>query len=282
MTQDVGVVIATRNRERSLQRTLVELLALPERPPIVLVDNGSTDDTVAVARAAGVRVIALGENIGPAARTVGVRALDTEAIAFADDDSWWAPGALAAAVALLREHPHLALIAARILVGEDERLDPTCAEMARSPLAAASGLPGRPVLGFIACGAVVRRAAYLEVGGFERRFGFGGEEQLLALDLAAAGWQLAYVPEIVAHHHPSRAAAGRDRRPATEVRNLLWSTWLRRALGPALATTVRVGVSSVLTGQGRAVVQALRGLPWALRRRRPLPWELERAVQRLG
>lgn len=282
MTDDIGVVVATRDRQDSLRTALRHLCALPERPPIVVVDNGSSDDTPAVGRAAGVQVIELGRNIGPAARTVGARALDTEAIAFADDDSWWAPGALAKAVRLLREHPRLGLIAARILVGADERLDPTCAVMARSPLPAVEGLPGTPVLGFIACGAIVRRAAYLQVGGFEPRFGIGGEEALLALDLAVAGWQLAYVPEITAHHHPSREATGRERRRASEVCNLLWVTWMRRAAGPALATTLKVSLQSLRDGEAGAVLEALAALPWALRRRRPVPDALERAVQLLG
>jgi hypothetical protein len=49
-------------------------------------------------------------------------------------------------------------------------------------------LPGPPVLGFIACGGIVRRAAFLEVGGFNSRLGVGGEEELLAVDLTARGW----------------------------------------------------------------------------------------------
>jgi GT2 family glycosyltransferase len=229
-----------------------------------------------------VQVVELGRNAGPAARTVGVRELGTPVVAFADDDSWWAPGALSAAAALFGAHPRLGLIAARILVGPEQRLDRTCEVMARSPLPAADDLPGPPVLGFIACGAVVRTAAYLEVGGFEPRFGIGGEEQLLALDLAAAGWRLAYVPAIVAHHHPSRQAGGREQRPASEVRNLLWSTWLRRPAGPALATTARVAARCLREGQPAAILGALRELPWALRARRPLPAELERCVRMLG
>jgi hypothetical protein len=50
----------------------------------------------------------------------------------------------------------------------------------RSPLPRQPDLPGPPVLGFVACGAVVRRSAYLAVGGFSPVVFFLGEETLLA------------------------------------------------------------------------------------------------------
>ncbi len=65
--------------------------------------------------------------------------------------------------------------------------------MEHSPLPVEPDLPGPPVLGFLACAAIVRRKAYLEVGGFDPRMMIGGEEELLAADLASAGWGLAYV-----------------------------------------------------------------------------------------
>ena len=88
---------------------------------------------------------------------------------------------------------------ARILVGPEDRLDPACTEMARSPLPRPPVLPGVPLLGFIACGAIVRRDAFLDVGGFDQRFSTGGEEAIVAMSLAAGAWHLAYVEEIIAH-----------------------------------------------------------------------------------
>jgi GT2 family glycosyltransferase len=230
----VAVVIATRNRGPELLGTLTRLLALDERPRVVVVDNGSTDGTAQLIRdrQPGVQVVGLRRNRGAAARTIGARLVDTPYVAFSDDDSWWAPGALGRAVELLDRHPRLAVLAARVLVGPDQRVDPVCREMADSPLPPADDLPGPPVLGFIACGAVVRRDAFLEVGGFDARLGVGGEEELLSLDLATRGWGLAYVADVVAHHHPSpvRDPSGRRRR---QVRNALWSAWLRRPVGSA-------------------------------------------------
>jgi GT2 family glycosyltransferase len=224
--------MATRNRAACLRFALAQLLALPEGPHVTVVDNGSTDGTAAMVRGEfpAVTVAPLPDNRGAAARNVGVERVTAPYVAFADDDSWYAPGALTTAADLFDRHPRLGLIAARVLVGPEETLDPTCAVMAASPLAA-DDLPGSAVLGFLACGAAVRRSAFLAAGGFPERFGVGGEEELLAIDLAAAGWGLAYVPSVVAHHHPPPRPASADRR-RVQARNALWSAWLRRRPGP--------------------------------------------------
>jgi GT2 family glycosyltransferase len=280
----VAVVIATRNRGTELLGTLARLRALHEQPRIVVVDNGSTDGTAELVRARhpGVQVVGLRGNHGGAARTVGVRLVDSPYVAFCDDDSWWAPGALGRAVELLDRHPRLAVLAARVLVGPDERLDPVCDDMAHSPLPPTDDLPGPSVLGFIACGAVVRRVAFLEVGGFDVRLGVGGEEELLAVDLAARGWGLAYVEEVVAYHHPSpsRDPSGRRR---VQVRNALWSAWLRRPLGGAARQTAHLAALAMhQPGAWSGILLALLGLPWVLRERRPVHPELEAALRTLA
>jgi GT2 family glycosyltransferase len=281
----VAVVIATRNRGTELLGTLTRLRALDEQPPIVVVDNGSTDGTAELVRGhhPGVQVVGLRRNRGAAARTVGARLVDSPYVAFSDDDSWWAPGALSRAADLLDRHPRLAVLAARVLVGPEQRLDPVCDEMAHSPLLAADDLPGPSVLGFIACGAVVRRAAFLEVGGFHARLGVGGEEELLSVDLAARGWGLAYVDEeVVAHHHPSpsRDPSGRRR---VQVRNALWSAWLRRPLGGAARQTAHLAALAIhQPGTSSGLLLAILGLPWVLRERRPVPPELEAALRTLA
>ena len=274
-------MIATRDRRASTLASLDHLAELPERPPIVVVDNGSTDDTPrAVARRhPDVEVIELGRNVGAAARTVGARALRTPLIAFCDDDSWWAPGALARAEAVFADNPRLGLLQARILVGPEQRLDPTCAAMRRSPVPPEGDSPGPALVGFIACGAIVRRAPFLSVGGFHPRLGIGGEEELLALDLAAAGWQLAYVDSVVAHHDP-QPSADRSGRSASRTRNALWVAWLRRPPAAALGRSVRVAAGALRERCPRALLDAARGLPWVLRERRALPPRVEHAARR--
>jgi N-acetylglucosaminyl-diphospho-decaprenol L-rhamnosyltransferase len=277
------VVIITRDRTRDLLRTLDELSRLPDAPAIVVVDNASTTGTVEAVRDAfpAVTVVPLRHNAGGFGRTVGARCAHTPLIAFSDDDSWWAPGALSHAAALFAAHPRLALAAARVLVGPEQRVDPVCEAMAAGVLGTDADLPGPSVLGFVACGAVVRREAFLDAGGFTERLGVGGEEQLLAIDLARAGWGLAYVDTLVAHHHPAalRNPRARERRM---LRNDLWTAWLRRPPAAAARRTVallRATWPDVHAWFGAA--EALRALPWVLRRRDPVPAWLEARIARL-
>jgi GT2 family glycosyltransferase len=274
----VTVVIATRDRRDSLLHTLDRLAGLPERPAVVVADNGSSDGSPEAVRRAhpAVRVIELGGNLGAAARTVAAGAARTRFVAFCDDDSWWAPGAIARAERLLRADRRLALVAARILVEPGGHWDPTCLRMQHSPLPRGPAPASRSVLGFVACGAVVRRSAFLASGGFEPRLQVGGEEALLAIDLAASGWRLLYAYDVVAHHRPH--PGGRGRRSRTQVRNALWTAWLRRPLPRAVTLT-----ASLVAGAGPAgppaLADATRGLGWIARERRVVPPGLERDLR---
>lgn len=282
-TPPLGIVIVTHNRCESLVRTLEQLHALEAPYTIIVVDNASTDDTVATVRQRfpDVQIIARNTNIGAVARNDGVRALQQPYIAFADDDSWWAYGALSQAIEQFEQHPRLGLIMSRIVVGPEERPDLCCDLMARSPLPSAGDLPGVPILGFVACGAIVRRSAFLQANGFHSAFGSSGEEALLAMDLADRGWGLSYVDTVVSHHHPSTIRNVTSRR-IDGVRDELWTVWLRRPRKEIMRITakhLRAALTSRLSFFG--LLAAVRGLPWVLRQRRAISPQLERQLQLL-
>ena len=268
MEPRIAVVVITRDRCEDLLRTLAHLRALPDRPEVIVVDNGSSDGTPErVAGAFGeVRVIARERDLGAAGRTCGALATTAPYVAFCDDDSWWEAGALTAAADLLDAHPDVGLVAGRVLL-PGPRLEPTCEAMAASPLAGRPGLPGPPVRGFVACGAVVRRAAYLAVGGFPPGWGVGGEEQPLAADLADRGWELVYTDALVAHHHPSGRRDPGARR-AIAARNDLWFAWLRLPAPAALrATAAEVRRAGADPRAWAGIACAARRAGWALRAR---------------
>jgi GT2 family glycosyltransferase len=274
----VTVVIATRNRRTSLERTLRALHTDPVPPSVIVVDNGSVDgtpDMVAV-RFPQVRVMVLDRNAGAVARNVGVAAASTPYVAFADDDSWWAPGALTRAARHLDDAPRLALLAARTHVGAAERLDPMSAFMAQAPLGTAGDLPGPSVLGFLACAAVVRRDPFLACGGFDPVVFFMGEEARVALDLRTAGHGLAYCADVVAHHHPAPDVGDGTSKRLLAMRNRALTAWMRRRVPVAASETARLLTAARTDPAARRVAgQLLRRLPRALARRRPVPADVE-------
>jgi len=280
----ITVVVATRNRASALRRTLDRLRFLPERAELIVVDNGSTDGTRDLVRKEfpDVRVLALPRNHGAVARNRGVSAARTPYVAFADDDSWWRPGALGVAVELFERHPRLALVAARTLVGSVERIDPVSRFMATAPLGRADDLPGPSVLGFLACAAVVRRDAFLGCGGFDPVVFFMGEEERVAYDLAAAGWGLAYCAGVTAHHHPEPAADPAAKR-LLAARNAALTGWMRRPVPVAAALTRALLRTARGHPEGaRTVAQFAARLPRALARRRTPDPAIEAGYARLA
>lgn len=284
MDARVSIVVLTYNRCGELLRTLAKLDAIDAGVPIVVVDNASTDGTAraVLQRYPGVRLVRLSSNAGAAGRNAGARACTTPYIAFCDDDTWWLRDSLARAATVLDAHPTLAAVTARVLVGEETREDPTNARMAASPLPNTLGVRGSELVGLLGGACMLRRAAFLGVGGYHPRLFLGGEEALLAADLLTAGWRMAYLPEAVVCHHPSPA---RDPHARTRllVRNALWFAWLRRPLPSACAAT-RIWWAESRRDRSlvRNAADALRGLPWVLRERRVVPGDVEHALSTIA
>ncbi|SFL10187.1 glycosyltransferase family 2 protein [Geodermatophilus ruber] len=269
----VAVVVITHQRREELLLALARLRALPEQPPVVVVDNGSGDGTAAAVRERfpEVELIASRENLGAIGRNLGVARVHRPYVAFCDDDTWWEPGSLRTAADVLDAHPRLAVLTARILVEPGGTEDPIVPELRDSPVPGADWLPGPALGSFLAGASVLRREAFDEVGGFCERLWLGGEEELLAADLATRRWELCYLPALTVHHQASRARDPHKRR-SDGIRNTLWTTWLRRPLRPALSRTahlLRTLPRDRVTAAG--LLAAVRGLPWVLRERRVLP-----------
>jgi GT2 family glycosyltransferase len=250
---------------------------LPERPRVVVVDNGSSDGTASTlsARYPDVEVVASPTNLGAVGRNVGVSRLHTPYVAFCDDDTWWEPGSLTRAAEVMDAHPSVAVLTARILVEPGGAEDPIVPELRSSPVPAPPGLPGPALGSFLAGASVLRRDAFLACGGFSPRLRLGGEEELLAVDLATAGWELCYLESLTVHHEASPMRDPTVRRRAG-LRNTLWFTWLRRPVPAAVRRTVTLALTVPRDRTSlRAFADAVRGAPWVLAERRRVPATVE-------
>lgn len=109
----VSVVIPAWNAGRWLRETLESALAqtLPARE-IIVVDDGSSDDTAAIASAFAphVTLIRQANAGGPAARNRGIAASSGEFIALLDNDDLWHTGKLAAQLAIMEADPTIGLV----------------------------------------------------------------------------------------------------------------------------------------------------------------------------
>jgi GT2 family glycosyltransferase len=272
----ISLVVLSHNRATQLAETLAQATSLPERPHVIVVDNASHDGSQAMvaSRFPEVDLIALPHNEGAAARNVGVRRASTPFVAFSNDDTCWMPGSLQRACDLLEAYPRIGVLNARVLVGLEQRVDPTCRRMHESPLPP-DGLPGPALTGFLAGATVFRRSAFLQAGGYEPRFFIGAEEGLLALDLLTLGFAIVYAPTLVVCHFPALNRNPEQRR-ALAARNDLWTAWLRRPLRVATRRTIGFAALARSTSQPREVLaDAMRGLPWALHNRRVVPPHIE-------
>ncbi|HEX2312977.1 MAG TPA: glycosyltransferase [Thermomonospora sp.] len=106
----VGVVLPTHNRPALLRGALAAVLAQDyagELTAVVVFDRAEPDLSLADLDPAGrVRVMVNERTPGlPGARNTGILALDTDLVAFCDDDDEWLPGKLTAQVAALEAEP---------------------------------------------------------------------------------------------------------------------------------------------------------------------------------
>lgn len=277
------VVVITHNRRPELLTTLRHMTTLPDRMPIVVVDNGSTDGTTDAVRAefGEVSVIRSETNLGALGRNLAAEDIRTPYLACCDDDTRWQPGALRRAADLLDTHPRLATVTGRCLVEPTLEEDPITPELRHSPVPAPPWLPGPALLGVMAGLTMFRLSAFREVGGFSPRMWLGGEEELFTIDLAARGWWSCWAEDVVIHHAPSGVRDPRLRRQLG-IRNTLWTQWLRRPVRSAWRTTRWVlGSAPKDAATAAAVGWALRGLPWVLRERRVVPAHVEHGLRLL-
>ncbi len=209
----VAVVIPNWNGGPWLAGCLEALAAQTVTPDeVVIVDNGSSDGSPALAAGCGVpvRVLELGRNTGFAfAANRGIEAVGAEAVAMLNTDVVLTPEWLARMTAVLASDPGLSGVACKMLdmgdrrklydAGDFLRRDGACEQRGR--FEADDGRFDAPGEAFAPCAgaALYRRSAVVSVGGFDERLFSYLEDVDLGLRLALAGWRCAYEPVVAVH-----------------------------------------------------------------------------------
>jgi GT2 family glycosyltransferase len=218
------VILTMGDRPAEVNRAIDSVLAQRGTAvELVVVGNG----TDLPGLPAGVRTVLLPENVGVAAgRNAGVQACGGDVVLFLDDDGWYPDPDLARYVQdRFAGDPELAVLSMRVV-------DPEGGPGARWHVPRLrAGDPGRSsvVTTFLGGACAIRRAAYLEAGGYPEGFFYAHEETDLAWRLMDLGYRLEYDAAARMCHHAlpnARHATFRRRDGRNRVwlarRNLPW------------------------------------------------------------
>jgi GT2 family glycosyltransferase len=216
----MSVVVCTHNGAATLRDCLDGVLALDyPRVEAIVVDDGSTDASAAIARELGVRTISTANRGLSAARTTGLKAARGEIVAYLDDDARPDPDWLTYLALAFRSTAHAGVGGPNIPPPEETGIAACVANTPGGPVhvllsdTEAEHLPG--------CNMAFRREALLAVGGFDARFRVAGDDVDVCWALQARGETLGFHPAAMVWHRrrttcaascaSSAATAGRRR-----------------------------------------------------------------------
>jgi glycosyltransferase involved in cell wall biosynthesis len=214
---DISLIISTRDRCQKLGRCLQSIRRITfERPwELILVDNGSVDETASVARqffdSAGVSGAYVFEpRLGKSnALNTAIEIAQGQILAFTDDDCYPAPDFLSRVWSAF-DDPSLGYITGRILDHDPTDCSRLDHDRGQTPLT----FPGRSLVtvGTVQGGNMAfRREVLGSLRGFDPLFGagaqFAGEDVDAAGRASAMGWKGRYCPEVIVRHHHGRKAS---------------------------------------------------------------------------
>ena len=197
----VSVIIPTYNGAKYIKQAVDSVLAQTyDDYEIIVVDDGSTDDTAELLRPYGDRITYLYQENRklPAARNTGIRAARGQYLAFLDSDDFFLPHKLAAQARCLDERPEVGLVASgHQYIDEAGRLlQESRPWLGRPAITLESILFG----GLAPVHAVLLRREWFDrVGGFDEQFTYC-EDSDLWFRLALAGCLTAWLPVVVCQY----------------------------------------------------------------------------------
>jgi GT2 family glycosyltransferase len=196
----ISVVVCSYNGSRTIRDTLqwLDRLEYPSYE-VIVVDDGSTDDTAAIAGQFGVRVISTPNNGLGHARNLGLAAATGEIVAYTDDDAY--------------PDPHwLTYLAEAFMTTDHAGIGgPNIPPPGDGPIAACvANAPGGPVHVLLSdevaehipgCNMAFRKDRLRAIGGFDPRFRRAGDDVDVCWRLQERGWTLGFSAAAMVWHH---------------------------------------------------------------------------------
>lgn len=233
---DVSVIIVNYNGESVLEEALESLYRLSEQPlEVVVVDNGSTDSSLKIARSFAetyrrLHLVEVQANFGVAGgRNIGVEVAKGEILAFLDADGRaveeWLPEALFA----INQDPRAGAVAPLVLMGNGDTIngagsfidasghgrDRFWGESLASHEADLGRLAGTPCDYPMGCGMVVRRPGLETIWPLDEALLKWHDDTEIGIRIKRLGYRTVFWPQSRVLHQPGHSDPARS-----EVRHL--------------------------------------------------------------
>ncbi|MCU7497217.1 MAG: glycosyltransferase, partial [Ignavibacteria bacterium] len=270
----VSIVIPVFNKVELTKKCLESLYEnTPEELDfeVIIVDNASTDGTrqylgFAQQCFSSLTYITNSENAGFAkANNLGISRSRGKYIVCLNNDTEPQPGWLEALVQIAENDKSVAAVGSKLLFPNGtiqhagvivaQKLNPDVEDEKFMPTHIHYGLSGDlPEAGFAktyqvltAASLLIRKDAFLQVGGFDEQYWNGYEDVDLCFKLSSKGWKLVYQPESIVIHHESQSGPERFSKNKENVR-LLLSRWMGKIKPDYLINDKNKGI---LAGNGK-------------------------------
>ena len=258
---EISVIIPTWNQRTLLERCLASLDQQTVPCSVIVVDNGSKDDTVSAVkrRFPNATCLALDRNYGFAkAVNIGIETAETQYIALLNNDTITDSGWIEAGMKALKERPDYSVFASRMISLRDRSLLDSAGDCySRTGLAYKRGfgqpvdqyLDPEPVLGASAGAAFYRRELFSRIGMLDETYYMYLEDMDFCLRAQLHGFKCLYIPDAVVYHLEGASDPEHPEDSGASPKEGLYSRdrvfWITRNRWQLMAT-----------------YQPLRNLPW--------------------
>ena len=216
MLPEISIIIVNYNGFAYVERCIASVLQCSFQPfDIVVVDNGSTDDSPQKLRATDhpqVRVIFLDKNYGPAkARNEGVKAARGTYLGFLDNDTTVAPDYITEALRVFESDARIGAVQCKlVLMDHPEQIDYVGEYIGTNGFLVQVAPAGTqdvgqfntpyPILAAKSAGMFIRGAAFDAAGGFDEDYFIYVEETDLCWRIWLGGYTVVFAPTSKVYH----------------------------------------------------------------------------------
>jgi GT2 family glycosyltransferase len=203
----ISVVVCTFNGQRTIEQCLRGLAGLKyPNFEVIVVDDGSVDDTAKIARGFDVKLISIPNGGLSNARNIGWQAATGEIVAYLDDDAYPWPF-------WLHYLANAFVTSKHAVIGGPNIVPPGTVGTA----ACVNNAPGGPTHVLIddevaehipGCNMAIRRSCLQDIGGFDPTFRVAGDDVDMCWKLQKRGWSLGYCPGAMVWHHRRHTLRG--------------------------------------------------------------------------